>query len=100
MCKSTSKIVLVFISFLLSACSHLDLKDRTVEGVVNIDEHGFGVVSECSTNKQYQFGVMASVQYINFRNRYDDLSINGAVMVKVFVENTSSNIKKRQILLL
>jgi len=57
-----------------------------VRGEVSLTESGFGRVSECGTNRIFQFGVMASSPYFIFVRRYEELSAGGKVPVLIDVE--------------
>ncbi len=73
----TLAVLLVFSVFNFAKAEGL------VYGLVELNELGIGIVTECSSGNKYQFGVMASNPYFEFAKRYFELSKSGTVIVKV-----------------
>jgi hypothetical protein len=54
-----------------------------VRGEVSLTESGFARISECGSNRVFQFGVMASSPYFIFVRRYEELSAHGKMPVLI-----------------
>ena len=57
-----------------------------IRGEVSLSESGFAKISECGTNRVFQFGVMASSPYFIFVRRYEELSASGKISVLIEAE--------------
>ena len=57
-----------------------------VRGEVKLSESGIGIISECGTNRIFQFGVMASSPYFKFIQKFENLSAGAKYPVLIEVE--------------
>jgi len=79
------KLVTVpLILFSLFSCTDRN-SDFSVEGILSWSSHGTATITECSSKKQYQLGVMASNPYFDLLNKSDELSHNGTIQLRLKV---------------